>query len=110
MEAQGVAQTVTKSVSIQEDLLKAILSANEAFLRGRKTDPVTVERDDMVRKIIFLTVSERLARTEKWRQGVFHSNLQTKMLKNNAVFVASNDSVMQYCPEASVHLIMPLIF
>lgn len=58
LEAQGVAQTVTKSVSIQDDLLKAILTANEAFVRGRKTDPITVERDDMVRNNVSLTVRE----------------------------------------------------
>lgn len=53
-----MAQTVTKSVSIQDDLLKAILTANEAFVRGRKTDPITVERDDMVRNNVSLTVRE----------------------------------------------------
>ena len=48
LEAQGAAQAVTESASLQENLLAAIFVANEAFVRARKTDPLTVDRDDMV--------------------------------------------------------------
>ena len=48
LEAENAAMVITTSVTKQEELLKSILNANEIFLRARKTDPLTIERDEMV--------------------------------------------------------------
>ena len=47
--AQDVGDRITSSVMSQDDLLKEILIGNENFVRARKSDPVTVQRDAMVR-------------------------------------------------------------
>jgi hypothetical protein len=47
--AQDVGDRITSSVISQDDLLKEILAGNENFVRARKSDPVTVQRDAMVR-------------------------------------------------------------
>jgi hypothetical protein len=47
--AQDVGDRITSSVISQDDLLKEILTGNENFVRARKSDPVTVQRDAMVR-------------------------------------------------------------
>lgn len=47
--AQDVGDRITSSVISQDDLLKEILVGNENFVRARKSDPVTVQRDAMVR-------------------------------------------------------------
>ena len=47
--AQDVGDRITSSVISQDDLLKEILIGNENFVRARKSDPVTVQRDAMVR-------------------------------------------------------------
>ena len=48
LSAEAAAVVVSESVTHQEELLISILQANEEFLRARKTDQLTVDRDDMV--------------------------------------------------------------
>ena len=38
----------------QDDLLKEILIGNENFIKARKSDPITVKRDTMVRTLLHI--------------------------------------------------------
>lgn len=48
-EAQGIANMLKRSVERQEEILKTILLANDNFIKARKSDPITLQRDNMVR-------------------------------------------------------------
>ena len=56
--AQDIGDRLTSSVMAQDDLLKEILIGNENFIKARKSDPITVKRDTMVR-----TLQDRLIHT-----------------------------------------------
>lgn len=52
--AQDIGDRLTSSVMAQDDLLKEILIGNENFIKARKSDPITVKRDTMVRTLLHI--------------------------------------------------------
>lgn len=48
-EVEDISTKLTRSVQQQDDILKDILLANDNFIKARKSDPITLQRDKMVR-------------------------------------------------------------
>jgi hypothetical protein len=48
-EVEDISSKLMQSVQRQEDVLKEILVANDNFIKARKSDPITLQRDKMVR-------------------------------------------------------------